>query len=120
MPWGHNLVLLAKLKTSEQRLASPFYEGAPDVHQLASVDALQKEMTEVAARFGALVAKDLPPVNDALKAKGAPAIQVPPARPVAQSNVSSADLNAAFSAWRGASFGRGTDLRGAKAKHIAR
>ena len=77
-------------------------------------------MSEVAARFDALVAKDLPPVNDALKAKGAPAIQVPPAQPLAESSVSSADLNAAFSAWRGASFGRGTDLRGAKAKHIAR
>ncbi len=75
---------------------------------------------EVAARFDAFVAKDLPPVNDALKAKGAPAIQVPPARPVAQSDVSSADLDAAFSVWRGASFGRGTDLRGAKAKHVAR
>jgi photosystem II stability/assembly factor-like uncharacterized protein len=115
--------------TGEERLrekldsvygAIMFYDGAPGAYQLATVDALQKEMSEVAARFDALVAKDLPPVNDALKAKGAPAIQVPPARPVAQSDVSSAELNAAFSAWRGASFGRGTDLRGAKAKHIAR
>jgi hypothetical protein len=115
--------------TGEERLrekldnvygAIVFYEGAPGPYQLATVDALQKEMDEVAARFEALVAKDLPAVNDALKAKGAQGIQVPPAQPMAESPVSSADINAAFASWSGASFGGGTDLRRAKSKRMAR
>ncbi|HET7843453.1 MAG TPA: hypothetical protein VFL14_04835 [Xanthomonadales bacterium] len=108
--------------TGEERLrekldnvygAIVFYEGAPGAYQLATVDALEKEMDGVSADFDALVANDLPKLNAALKAKGVPEIRVPPAQPVAESNVSSADINAAFAAWRGASFDldRGTDIR---------
>ena len=110
--------------TGEERLrekldnvygAIVFYEGAPGPYQLATVDALQKEMDGVSAEFDSLVATDLPKVNAALKAKGAPEIQVPPAQPVAESPVSSADINAAFAAWAHGSFGldldRGTDVR---------
>ena len=109
--------------TGEERLrekldnvygAIVFYEGAPGPYQLATVDALQKEMDGVSAEFDSLVATDLPKVNAALKAKGAPEIQVPPAQPVAESPVSSADINAAFAAWAHGSFGldldRGTDI----------
>jgi len=108
--------------TGEERLrekldnvygAIVFYEGAPGPYQIATVDALQKEMDEVSTRFDRLVADELPKANAALKAKGAPEIQVPSAQPVAESEVSSADINAAFAAWRNGSFelDRGTDIR---------
>ncbi|MFL6542961.1 MAG: WD40/YVTN/BNR-like repeat-containing protein [Chthoniobacterales bacterium] len=46
------------------------YEGKPGDYQLAYIDALRKELGDVSRDFDQIVAKDLPPVNDALKAKG--------------------------------------------------
>lgn len=56
------------------------YEGKPGAYQLARIDALQRELDDVTAEFGALVSKDLPAVNAALKAAGQPEIPPPPAK----------------------------------------
>src|SRR5205814_7236999 len=46
------------------------YEGKPGDYQLARIDALRKELGDVTGDFENLVTKDLPALNDALKAKG--------------------------------------------------
>src|SRR5439155_16373313 len=54
------------------------YEGKPGDYQLAYIDALKHELADVSNEFAGLVAKDLPALNDALKAKGQPTISPPP------------------------------------------
>jgi hypothetical protein len=56
------------------------FEGKPGDYHLAYIDALRKELDDVSKDFEQLLAKDLPPVNDALKAKGQPAVAPPPAK----------------------------------------
>jgi photosystem II stability/assembly factor-like uncharacterized protein len=53
------------------------YEGKPGDYQIANIDALRRELDDVTKEFQQLIAKDLPTLNDALKAKSQPAI-VPP------------------------------------------
>jgi hypothetical protein len=54
------------------------YEGKPGDYQLAYLEALKRELADAANEFGGLVAKDLPALNGALKAKGQPTISPPP------------------------------------------
>jgi hypothetical protein len=46
------------------------YEGRPGDYQIARVAALSKELDGVAAAVDALIARDLPPLNDALTKRG--------------------------------------------------
>ena len=54
------------------------YEGKPGDYQLAYLEALKRELADASNEFGGLVAKDLPALNDMLKAKGQPTISPPP------------------------------------------
>jgi hypothetical protein len=54
------------------------YEGKPGDYQIANIDALKRELDDVTKEFEQLNTKDLPAVNDALKAKGLPAIAYVP------------------------------------------
>ena len=54
------------------------YEGKPGDYQLAYFEALKRELADASKEFAGLVAKDLPALNDALKAKGQPTISPPP------------------------------------------
>src|SRR6476620_12409472 len=56
------------------------YEGKPGDYQLARIEALRKELDDVTKDFENLVAKDLPALNDALKAKGKEPVPAPPAK----------------------------------------
>ena len=46
------------------------YEGKPGDYQIANIDALKRELDDVTKEFEQLNSKDLPAVNEALKAKG--------------------------------------------------
>src|SRR5207248_5425112 len=54
------------------------YEGKPGDYQLAYIEALRRELADVTNEFAGLVDKDLPALNDALKAKNQPTISPPP------------------------------------------
>jgi hypothetical protein len=56
------------------------YDGKPGDYQIARIDALRKELGDVTRDFDQLIAKDLPALNDALKAKAKEPIPVPPAK----------------------------------------
>jgi len=56
------------------------YEGKPGGYQLAYIDSLKRELADVTKEFDQLVAQDLPALNESLKAKGAQAIEPPPAK----------------------------------------
>jgi photosystem II stability/assembly factor-like uncharacterized protein len=54
------------------------YEGKPGDYQLSYIDALRKELDDVTKDFQQLITKDLPTLNDSLKAKGKPPVSAPP------------------------------------------
>ena len=56
------------------------YEGKPAAYQIARIDALRKELDDVTKEFEQVLTKDLPALNDLLKAKGQPPIDPPPAK----------------------------------------
>jgi len=56
------------------------YEGKPGDYQIARIDALRRELEDVTKEFEQLITKDLPVLNDALKAKSQPVIAAPPAK----------------------------------------
>jgi photosystem II stability/assembly factor-like uncharacterized protein len=56
-----------------------YYEGRPAQYQLESIDALQRELDDVSKEFDAFTAKTLPKINEGLKAKSMPLLNVPPA-----------------------------------------
>jgi photosystem II stability/assembly factor-like uncharacterized protein len=56
------------------------FEGKPGDYHLAYIDALRKELDDVSKDFEQLLAKDLPPVNNALKAKKQTPVAIPPAK----------------------------------------
>ncbi|MEY2551287.1 MAG: hypothetical protein QOG12_1431, partial [Verrucomicrobiota bacterium] len=56
------------------------YEGKPGDYQIARIEALRKELGDVTRDFENVVTKDLPALNDALKAKGKEPIPAPPAK----------------------------------------
>jgi len=56
------------------------YEGKPGDYQIANIEALRKELGDVTKEFEQVLTKDLPAVNEALKAKGKEPIPAPPAK----------------------------------------
>jgi len=56
------------------------YEGKPADYQVANIEALRKELGDIVKEFEQLIAKDLPALNDTLKAKGKEPIPAPPAK----------------------------------------
>jgi hypothetical protein len=54
------------------------YEGKPGDYEISYIDALRKELDDVTKEFEQLLAKELPALNDLLKAKGQPSIPPPP------------------------------------------
>ena len=56
------------------------YEGKPADYQIANIDALRRELDDVTKEFQQLIAKDLPTLNDALKAKGQQPLSPPSAK----------------------------------------
>jgi photosystem II stability/assembly factor-like uncharacterized protein len=54
------------------------YEGKPGDYHIAYIDALKRELDDATRDFEQLSSHDLPAVNDALKAKGLPAIAAAP------------------------------------------
>jgi hypothetical protein len=55
------------------------YEGKPGGYQMAYIDSLMRELTDVTKEFDQLLAQELPLLNESLKAKGQQPIQSPPA-----------------------------------------
>jgi hypothetical protein len=55
------------------------YEGKPGGYQIAYIDALKRELSDVTKEFDQLLAKDLPVLNESLKSKGQQPIPAPPA-----------------------------------------
>jgi hypothetical protein len=55
------------------------YEGKPGGYQIAYIDALKRELSDVTKEFDQLVAKDLPALNESLKTKGQQPIPAPSA-----------------------------------------
>ena len=53
------------------------YEGKPADYQIARIDALKRELDDVTKEFEQLIAKELPTLNEALKAKGQEPIAAP-------------------------------------------
>ncbi|MDQ3313608.1 MAG: hypothetical protein M3505_03090, partial [Verrucomicrobiota bacterium] len=54
------------------------FEGKPADYQIAYIDALKRELDDVTKEFEQLSTKDLPGMNEALKAKGLPALASAP------------------------------------------
>jgi photosystem II stability/assembly factor-like uncharacterized protein len=55
------------------------YEGKPGDYAIAYIDTLRRELADVTKEFDELLAQDLPPLNESLKAKGQQPITPPPA-----------------------------------------
>jgi photosystem II stability/assembly factor-like uncharacterized protein len=53
------------------------YEGKPGGYQVAYTDALKRELSDVTKEFDQLLAKDLPALNESLRAKGQQPIPAP-------------------------------------------
>jgi hypothetical protein len=53
------------------------YEGKPGGYQIAYIDALKRELSDVTKEFDQLLAKDLPTLNESLKSKGQQPIPAP-------------------------------------------
>ncbi|HKP05235.1 MAG TPA: hypothetical protein VJU77_17930 [Chthoniobacterales bacterium] len=56
------------------------YEGKPGDYHLAYIEALKKELADAVKEFEQVITKDLPALNDTLKAKGKEPIPPPPAK----------------------------------------
>jgi hypothetical protein len=54
------------------------YEGKPGEYQLAYIEALKRELLDVSNEFSDVTAKDLPPLNETLKAKNQSPVPSPP------------------------------------------
>ena len=53
------------------------WEGRPTAYQLARIDVLAAELAAIGRQFDALLKSDLPRLNDTLKSRGLPGIDVP-------------------------------------------
>jgi photosystem II stability/assembly factor-like uncharacterized protein len=56
-----------------------FYEGKPSENVIARADELQRQIDAASKEFDTLVSKDIPAVNQMLKGRDLPPIEVPPA-----------------------------------------
>jgi hypothetical protein len=65
------------------------YEGKPGGYQIAYIDALKRELSDVTKEFDQLLGKDLPALNESLKSQGQQPIEVPPAKVAVTENGSS-------------------------------
>jgi len=74
------------------------YEGKPGGYQIAYIDALKRELADVTKEFEQLLAKDLPALNESLKAKGQQPIPPPPTNVAANDAVRSPGGASAVSA----------------------
>ncbi|MGI9245242.1 MAG: WD40/YVTN/BNR-like repeat-containing protein [Steroidobacteraceae bacterium] len=54
------------------------YDGAPAQYQLERIDVLEAELADIEQQFEGVVAQGLPDVNEALRKRGLPAVEVPP------------------------------------------
>jgi hypothetical protein len=95
--------------TGEQRLrehadilygALLSWEGRPARTLVERTDALERELLDVAGAVDRLLAAAVPPIDQALAARGLPAVPTTPA-PAAAARVSSAELRAGFAAFDG-------------------
>jgi len=62
------------------------YEGKPGGYQIAYIDALKRELSDVTKQFDELLAKDLSTLNESLKGKGKEPI-LPPSSSVGATDV---------------------------------
>jgi len=53
------------------------YEGKPGGYQIAYIDTLKRELSDVTKEFDQLLAKDLPALNESLKSNGQQPIPTP-------------------------------------------
>jgi photosystem II stability/assembly factor-like uncharacterized protein len=56
------------------------FEGRPAQYQLERIGVLERELDDVSKEFNAFIAKELPGINQSLKARGMPLINVPPGK----------------------------------------
>ncbi len=69
------------------------YDGAPTAYQVERIGVLESELASIDAEFNAVLDKELPALNAALKAAGLPEVEVPPATAaVADSGPRSGDM----------------------------
>jgi hypothetical protein len=54
------------------------FEGKPGDYQIARIEALRRELVDIAKDFERVLSDELPKLNDALKAKGQPSVESPP------------------------------------------
>jgi len=81
------------------------YEGKPGGYQIAYIDALKRELNDVTKQFDQLLAKDLPALNESLKAKGQQVIPAP------STNVGATDAPNGLGGTMGASARLPADFR---------
>jgi photosystem II stability/assembly factor-like uncharacterized protein len=74
------------------------WEGRPAGYQLARIDVLAGEFARIRSDFAALLRSDLPRINDALKSRGMPAIDVPESVTVGEGSLRAADVQRAMRA----------------------
>ena len=55
------------------------YDGAPTAYQVERIGVLESDLASINAEFDALLDKDLPALNKALKSGGLPEVEAPPA-----------------------------------------
>jgi hypothetical protein len=68
-----------------------FYEGKPSQNVIGRADELQRQIDAASKEFEALAAKDVPAVNQLLRGKDLPPIEVPPAGPLSENPLSSSE-----------------------------
>jgi uncharacterized protein Yka (UPF0111/DUF47 family) len=67
------------------------YEGRPSQNVIGRADELQRQIDAASKEFEALAAKDVPAVNQLLRGKDLPPIEVPPAGPLSENSLSSSE-----------------------------
>jgi photosystem II stability/assembly factor-like uncharacterized protein len=67
------------------------YEGRPSQNVIGRADELQRQIDAASKEFEALAAKDVPAVNQLLRGKELPPIEVPPAGPLSANPLSSSE-----------------------------
>jgi len=68
-----------------------FYEGKPSENVLGRADELQRQIDAASKEFEVLAAKDVPAVNQLLRGKDLPPIEVSPAGPLSENPLSSGE-----------------------------
>ena len=74
------------------------WEGRPTAYQLARTDVLRADLARISREFDALLASDLPRINDELKGRDLPRIDVPASVTLTDGTLSSLEQQAAIRA----------------------